>query len=135
MSTIESVDGPPSFSQSTAFMGVEIHNSGKKIAFHTVDTWFGSDESFHRKDPAIIENRLYEVFLENIEPVSHIVNPIRMTSLAASDEFMDHSLDFVFLDASHEYKDVKDEARNPKSNRVCGAADHTCANRSLHNLT
>ena len=95
--------------KSTAFMGVEIHNSGKKIAFHTVDTWFGSDESFHKKDPAIIENRLYEVFLENIEPVSHIVNPIRMTSLAASDEFMDHSLDFVFLDASHEYKDVKDD--------------------------
>ena len=57
----------------------------------------------------IIENRLYEVFLENIEPVNHIVNPIRMTSLAASDEFMDHSLDFVFLDASHEYKDVKDD--------------------------
>ena len=47
--------------------------------------------------------------INHIEPVRHIVNPIRMTSLAASDEFMDHSLDFVFLDASHEYKDVKDD--------------------------
>ena len=55
------------------------------------------------------KQQLRLVFLENIEPVRHIVNPIRMTSLAASDEFMDHSLDFVFLDASHEYKDVKDD--------------------------
>ena len=91
--------------RSAAFMAVEIINSNKKIKFDCVDTWKGSIE--HETYDVITEEKLYDVFLSNIEPVKHIINPIRMTSIEASKLYKDNSLDFVFIDASHEYEDVK----------------------------
>jgi hypothetical protein len=91
--------------RSAAFMSVEIINSNKKIKFDCVDTWKGSIE--HETYDVITEEKLYDVFLSNIEPVKHIINPIRMTSIEASKLYKDNSLDFVFIDASHEYEDVK----------------------------
>jgi glycosyltransferase involved in cell wall biosynthesis len=86
-------------------MAVEIINSNKDIKFDCVDTWKGSIE--HTAYDVITEEKLYDVFLSNIEPVKQVVNPIRMTSVEASKLYEDNSLDFVFIDASHEYEDVK----------------------------
>jgi SAM-dependent methyltransferase len=91
--------------RSAAFMAVEIINSNKNIKFDCVDTWKGSIE--HTTYDVITEEKLYDVFLSNIEPVKHTINPIRMTSIDASKLYEDDSLDFVFIDASHEYEDVK----------------------------
>jgi SAM-dependent methyltransferase len=91
--------------RSAAFMSVEIINSNKNIKFDCVDTWKGSIE--HTTYDVITEEKLYDVFLSNIEPVKHIINPIRMTSIESSKSYEDNSLDFVFIDASHEYEDVK----------------------------
>jgi SAM-dependent methyltransferase len=93
--------------RSAAFMAVEIINSNKKIKFDCVDTWEGSIE--HETYDVITEEKLYDVFLSNIEPVKHIINPIRMTSIETSKLYKDNSLDFVFIDASHEYEDVKED--------------------------
>ena len=93
--------------RSAAFMSVEIINSNKNIKFDCVDTWKGSIE--HTTYDVITEEKLYDVFLSNIEPVKHIINPIRMTSIEASKLYEDNSLDFVFIDASHEYEDVKED--------------------------
>ena len=95
--------------KSTAYMAVEIANSGKKIQFDTVDTWLGSDEKTHHNDPAVQSNTLYDVFLKNIDPVKDYVTPLRMTSIEASKLYKDNSLDFVFLDAGHTYEDVKND--------------------------
>jgi len=104
--------------RSAAFMGVEIHNSGKNIKFDCIDTWQGSSEHWDpnnsqympelAKDPSW----LYYTFLQNISPVSHIINPIRMSSLESVTQYEDESLDFVFIDASHDYEDVKDDIIN-----------------------
>jgi SAM-dependent methyltransferase len=91
--------------RSAAFMAVEIINSNKNIKFDCVDTWKGSIE--HTTYDVTTEEKLYDVFLSNIEPVKHTINPIRMTSIDASKLYEDDSLDFVFIDASHEYEDVK----------------------------
>jgi SAM-dependent methyltransferase len=91
--------------RSASFMAVEIINSNKNIKFDCVDTWKGSIE--HTTYDVITEENLYDVFLSNIEPVKNIINPIRMTSIDASKLYEDNSLDFVFIDASHEYEDVK----------------------------
>jgi SAM-dependent methyltransferase len=91
--------------RSASFMAVEIINSNKNIKFDCVDTWKGSIE--HTTYDVVTEEKLYDVFLSNIEPVKHIINPIRMTSIEASKLYEDNSLDFVFIDASHEYEDVK----------------------------
>jgi hypothetical protein len=88
-------------------MAVEIINSNKNIKFDCVDTWEGSIE--HKTYDVITEEKLYDIFLSNIEPVKHIVNPVRMTSIEASKLYDDNSLDFVFIDASHEYEDVKQD--------------------------
>lgn len=86
--------------KSTAFMATEIINSGKNITFITVDTFQGENT-----EPCINID-LYKTFLKNIEPVKHIVIPIVGFSTVVSNLFADKSLDFVFIDASHKYKDV-----------------------------
>jgi cephalosporin hydroxylase len=93
--------------KSAACMAVEIINSGKDIKFDCVDTWQGSDEEDHQEDEYVVSNSLYEHFVENMKPVEGYYNPVRMTSLAAAELYEDGSLDFVFIDASHDYENVK----------------------------
>jgi len=98
--------------RSSSYMGIEILNSEKNIKFDVVDTWLGSDESSHKKDLSILNNTLHEDFLENIQPCISVINPIRTTSIEASKLYEDNSLDFVFIDASHKYVDVKDDIKS-----------------------
>lgn len=92
--------------KSAAFMGVEIANSGKKIDFHVVDWFKGSDEPAHHSDPDVRQGRLKEVFLENTKPVSHLITVHESMSAPAASLFRDNSLDFVFIDAAHDYDNV-----------------------------
>lgn len=88
--------------RSAAFMATEITNSKKNIKFFCVDTWQGSTE--HKN---MVNGRdIYQEFLTNIEPVKNIITPYRMLSHEAAELFNDESLDFVFIDASHDYDNV-----------------------------
>lgn len=98
--------------RSAAHLAVEIFNSDKRIKFDCVDTWNGSVEhldpnhwSYHEE---LVSNKdwLYYQFIKNTRRAGDVINPIRTTSLEASSLYPNRSLDFVFLDASHEYKDV-----------------------------
>lgn len=91
--------------KSAAFMAVEIANSGKNIDFACVDTWEGSEE---HKDISDVAN-IYDIFTENMRPVENYYRAIRLPSVEAASQFEDESLDFVFVDASHEYEDVKED--------------------------
>ena len=99
--------------RSTSYMAVEIFNSRKNIKFDCVDTWCGSVEhldpnSFYFHQELITDKDwLYYQFLQNTRPVCDIITPIRMTSLDAVSLYENRSLDFIFIDASHEYEDVK----------------------------
>jgi predicted O-methyltransferase YrrM len=95
--------------RSSAFMAVEIANSGKKIQFDCVDTWAGSIE--HQAGSVaevkeVVEGTLYETFLDNMKPVDSLYRPLRMTSLEAAAQYEDESIDFLMLDGSHETEDV-----------------------------
>jgi hypothetical protein len=93
--------------RSTSFMGVEIANSKKDITFWAIDTWQGSpDEVALINDPDVISNRLYEVFCENILPVRQFIKPIISDSADAAERFYNDSIDFLYLDAAHDYDGV-----------------------------
>ncbi len=95
--------------KSTSFMAVEIANSGKHIQFDVVDTWQGSKEHLTGDyiDQDAVKGRLFEVFTRNMKPLADYYNPKPMTSLQAAATYADGSLDFVMIDASHEYEDVR----------------------------
>jgi SAM-dependent methyltransferase len=94
--------------RSTAYLGVEIINSEKPIKLYVVDTFKGSVE--HRdRDCA----GLYDTFLANLRPVIEYMGDkfriYHMTSVEAAHRFKLPRFDFVFLDGSHEVKDVADD--------------------------
>jgi hypothetical protein len=96
--------------KSSAYMCVEIANSNKDINFFCVDTWAGSKEHF--VDYADISNEnIYGIFMTNMKDVKNYFSPYRMTSLQAASLFDDKSIDFAFIDASHEYEDVLNDIR------------------------
>ena len=91
--------------KSASYMCVEIANSGKDIEFYCVDNWEGSVE--HQGNPDL--PRLFEIFTENMTPVESYYTAMKMNSVDAAAQFADESLDFVFIDASHDYEDVKND--------------------------
>lgn len=91
--------------KSSAFMAVEIANSGKQIDFYCIDTFEGSVE--HQNNPEL--PHLYDIFKSNMKPVEDYYQDMKMTSMEAVKKFEDESLDFVFIDGSHEYEDIKDD--------------------------
>ena len=62
--------------------------------------------------PTLDKDFLYKHFLENIEPVKHIINPIRKASLDAVSLYKDNSLDFIFIDAAHDYENVLNDIKS-----------------------
>ena len=88
--------------KSASFMGVEILNSGKNIKFDVVDTWKGSSQVQLKYAD---EHDVYAEFLKNVEGLP--VHPVRLPSVEAAKLYKDWSLYFVFIDASHDYDNVK----------------------------
>jgi predicted O-methyltransferase YrrM len=93
--------------KSTAYLAVEIVNSGKKIKLDCVDTWQGSlNEELHQTDPSVVNDTLFDEFVSNMKPVEGYYTPVRSTSTEAANLYEDGSLDFVFIDAQHDYESV-----------------------------
>ena len=93
--------------RSACFLAVEIANNNKQIKLTCVDTWGGSPE--HEGHAEYGVDKLYETFLKNIEPVKDIIIPFQSKSLDAVKSFEDGVLDFVFIDAAHDYENVTND--------------------------
>lgn len=95
---------------STAFMAVEIINSGKKIHFDVVDNWgivkCPNDKSIY---PNSNWESVYLQFCKNIKPVKEYVDVYRMRSTLAARLYEPQSLDFVYIDGCHCYKCIKQD--------------------------
>lgn len=90
--------------RSAAFLAVEVINSQKSIHIDVVDTWDGGSDEALRADPSI--ETVYDLFKSNIQPVSWLVNAIRLPSVEAAGRYVDKSIDFVFIDADRSYESV-----------------------------
>jgi hypothetical protein len=93
---------------------VEVINSGKSIKIDAVDTWTGSTDiikNIYEIDPQMISNNgnILELFKSNLKSVIDYVTPIQLNSTEAAKLYEDKSLDFVFLDAGHDYSHVKED--------------------------
>ena len=122
--------------QSVCFAAVEIINANKNIKIDAIDTWQGSPEQDLFEIEKIDEEKtVYDCFIENIEPVKHIVTPIRLESVIASKLYQNESLDFVFIDASHTYENVKNDIMSwlPKVKKGCYIGGHDYGNPEEHN--
>jgi cephalosporin hydroxylase len=115
--------------KSSSYMAVEIANSGKNIKFDCVDTWLGSPEHIH--DNYVKTNTLYELFLNNMKPVSNYFSAIRKSSEEASKLYDDKSLDFVFIDAEHSYESVTNDIKlwepKIKTGGIIAGHDYSCS--------
>lgn len=92
--------------RSSAFMGVEIANSGKQIEFNVVDHFLGSEEQINRKEPELVAGNLFETFKKNVAPVLHLMKVHQMSSEQAANGFDVESLDFILIDGAHDYNSV-----------------------------
>lgn len=98
--------------RSAAFMGVEILKSGKPITLHCVDNWLGfkSETDGHYWLNTAEAEALYREFERNLQPCVdaglRLDIHIGDTAEAAS-QFKDGSVDFLWIDAGHEYDEVK----------------------------
>jgi hypothetical protein len=86
-------------------MAVEIINSQKNIDLFCVDIWQYPAEGYDRFKR--INSDMYDFFLRNTKPVEAYIKPIKLASVEAATNFEDNSLDFIFIDAAHDYDNVK----------------------------
>lgn len=87
--------------RSAAFLGVSIKNIGVPAHVHCVDNFCWS--------PVPFEGTLQSVCEKNLAPLSDIITIHPIPSLEAAKKFRDDSVDFVWIDADHSYKGVKDD--------------------------
>lgn len=100
--------------KSLAYLCTEILNSGKDIKVIAVDTWSGCDgeKELYKTFPEIVNNTLYDIFMENMKPFLGILTPLKMKSTEASKLFLDDSVDRIFIDACHTYECVKEDIQH-----------------------
>jgi predicted O-methyltransferase YrrM len=95
--------------RSSAYMAVEIANSGKDIRFDCIDTWEGSEEhqlGASAEIQEVVNGTLYKTFLTNMKPVHGYYRPIKMSSVDAAELYDDESIDFIMIDGAHDFNSV-----------------------------
>jgi len=117
--------------KSASFMAIELINKNKTdVEFYCVDNWKGVP-NVQGPTQSYIGDVLHKQFTENIKPVKDYIKVLSMSSIEASKKFDDDSLDFVFIDAGHEYEDAKGDidAWYPKLKKSGMLAGHDYSDR------
>lgn len=86
---------------STVCMADKIKNSKKNIKFYAIDIF-----ERYEQDDGVLETT-FEEFLQNIEPIKEYIIPIKGNSHEVYTQFEDQSIDFLFIDANHNYESIK----------------------------
>lgn len=90
----------------TAIWNVEIINAGFEYEYHAIDNFLGSKE--HRVD----ELPDYKECTNNLSSIIDRIKLIKENSVEAYNLYEDEYFDIVYIDASHEYEDVKKDIQN-----------------------
>ncbi len=95
------------FGRSTAYLAIEILRSGKSIRHDVVDHWQGGKgEAIH--ETILKHTDVYTEFAANMQRggVAEKIHVVRADSTEAAARYPDGSIDFVFLDGSHDWESV-----------------------------
>lgn len=94
--------------RSTAYLGVEILNSGKPISILAIDHFKGQSEIVGWRAELIADSE--KNFRQNLAPVAKRLGPrfrlLVSDSVAAATAVLDDSVDVVWLDGAHDYAGV-----------------------------
>lgn len=104
------------FGKSLSFLAESIQKRNKNIHVYGIDKWYPGAifDGNHRKIPKEIKDTVktwddvYNIALKNLEKFEN-VTLIRSDSAKAANLFSDSSVEFVFVDAGHEFKMVKND--------------------------
>ena len=88
--------------RSLSYLVIECHNSGKRLKVYGVDPFYGLSRFLTR-------NSLVLKFKRSTQRIHKKFTLIIKPSVVAAQEFKDGSLDFVFIDANHDYEYVKED--------------------------
>ena len=97
--------------KSTTYLGVELINSNKNnTKLFCIDTWGENDDGEYDNELSLQNKTLYDEFLRNIKPLQD--NKLEIISIKdrsdnAYKTFDDNSIDFLYIDGSHLYENVK----------------------------
>lgn len=100
--------------RSSCYVASLIRKSGKNIDFYCVDTWEGSEEHVDIIKSMNEEGKtLFDEFKNNVREcgLEDYITPIRMESVEAAKTFEDNSIDFVHIDAAHDYENVMNDIK------------------------
>lgn len=121
--------------RSISYAVVESINKNKNIKFYAVDTFKGSPgEPQIMANGSVVNKTLYDEFISNIESIKDHIITYKKSSVQAAKLFEDNSIDFVFIDASHKYENVKKDllAWLPKIKKGGFIGGHDYASPSDH---
>lgn len=95
--------------RSTAYLADAIKRSGKRITFYAVDSFVGVTAPGDATAAAHAGEDIAESFLANMRAcgVDDVVRLIQSPSVEAAKVICDGSVDFCFIDGSHDYESVK----------------------------
>lgn len=80
----------------------------KDVDLYAVDLWDETYKYDNKPDIKVQKPHLYDIFKENIKNanLTNKIKDIKSISWEAASNFEDDSVDFVFIDADHEYDSV-----------------------------
>lgn len=102
------------FGQSTAYAATFIKQHEMDCKFYAVDTWLGSpNEALHQHLVRECGGDVYRIWQENMAKceVQDYIIPLRLPSIEAAKDFEDGSIDFVYIDAAHDFDSVVADIR------------------------
>jgi predicted O-methyltransferase YrrM len=100
------------FGKSTNYLANKIKESKKNIHFITIDTFKGTEtETLHQTIVNQFDGDIFFEFVDNTIQSNNygVVDTIKDTSKNASSTFSNSSIDFLMIDAGHEYNEVSDD--------------------------
>ena len=96
--------------QSTIFVANKIKQKKLNVKFYTID-FFDNHHDEECKLDVVVEKKIHDTFLDNIEPVKEYITSINGDSTEVYKQFEDESIDIIFIDGDHSHegfiKDIK----------------------------